>query len=1514
MKNTFKLRLFRPLKGLFTVLLMLVAFAGFAQIQTVTINLLDHNGNPITAENGTSVQYDHQTGLNTFGSGTTSGGTITMDLPTTGGSGVNYAFRLTFHGAMQIINVPDITANPVVNYQTTLVTVNMLDHSGSLEAGGTAKYYNSGQQTIGSPTTTNSATNPQIELLPANGNAYTFYMGYNGMLESNNAVVIGSGPTQSVNFQTTLVTVNLKNCGTSSYVSGGIAKYYNGGPTTIGSPTTTSSATNPHIELLSANGTAYTFYMTYGSTTKSNNAITIPGGGGTYNVDFDNCVAVTMHLLDHNGNPITDGSGTAGYYSTGWVSNGATNGSGNSTVSLAPGSYYFNMNYNNYTQQVGAISISGISADVYFQTSLVTVNLKNHLGAAISDLSGTAGYYSNTWHTMGSTDINGNATVELLPGSYYFNMNYNHYTQQVGALAVTGGTHGVNPWTQTVPFQTTQVSLNLNDHTGSPITSTSGTGGYYTNSWYSLGSTGGAGSVSVELLPGSYYFNMNYNHYTQQVGALSVGSGPTQPVNFQTTLVTTSLKDHNGNGLVGGTAGYYTDTWHSIAGTTDATGTNLQIELLQGSYYFNMNYNHYTQQVGTLAVGAGPLQCVPFQTTTVSVNLKDCSASPSTIINTSAATANYYSNGWYSMGTVNAGTVSTELLPGSYYFNMSYNNGTEQLGTLAVTGATYPVDFNTTKVTFSNPANSPISYYQTGWHTFTPNSMNLLPGLYYFQVNGGATISKSISSCTQNFSIAPCGSLAITTPNDGGCGGSFPLSAPAGGSAYAWSGPSGFSANTRTIEPKVAGLYSVNVTYDFTCAGAAGGVSGYSYTVSGTPTANTVTMRLQDSKGNGIAGASVQYYNGSWLTFGAGTTNSDGFACMSYGSAGTYYFRVLYAGGTYQFPSSYAVASNPVLIAQTTCTTVRLINSSSNLISTPTGAGSSVQYYSGSWFNVGDGTTDNTGTTSIELLQGSYAFHLTYAHANEQLPSSVTIGAGPNQNVDFNTTAVSASLKDHNSNGIASGVAQYYSGGWYPIGTTGSNGITPSIELLPLSYPFNMTYNSATYQTPTSVAVSGTTTNVPFATSTVTASLKANGGAGSGLTGGVAEFYSSGSWHSVGTTDGSGNTTTSTEMLPGSYPFHMIYNFATYQTPASVAVSGAATNVPFTTSTVTASLKANGGAGGGDNGGIAEFYSSGGWHSVGTTDGSGNTTTSTEMLPGSYPFHMIYNFATYQTPSSVAVSGSATNVPFTTTTVTASLIDHTGSGTIDGGIAQFYSGGWHPIGTTAGGTTSTELLPGSYPFNMTYNFGTQQISYSVSGATSSAPFQTAGVVIHFQGNTGTAHSGATIGYYSNGWHNMALPTDANGNSAQMEVLPVQYYYNATLAGYGTTQVGPFTDAAGSDGTLHINGATTGYHVIQSSLAARYAAPIAATAGTTEFGVYPNPATDKITVKFNSTTDRQATINVTDMSGKVILNQVIESPKGTNTHDIELGNLPSGIYLLMFDNGDNNEVRKINVMH
>jgi hypothetical protein len=76
-------------------------------------------------------------------------------------------------------------------------------------------------------------------------------------------------------------------------------------------------------------------------------------------------------------------------------------------------------------------------------------------------------------------------------------------------------------------------------------------------------------------------------------------------------------------------------------------------------------------------------------------------------------------------------------------------------------------------------------------------------------------------------------------------------------------------------------------------------------------------------------------------------------------------------------------------------------------------------------------------------------------------------------------------------------------------------------------------------------------------------------------------------------------------------------------------------------------------------------------------------------------------------------------------------------------------------------------------------------------------------------------------------------------------------------------------------------------------------------------VFPNPATDRVTVQFNAADAGDYRLRITDMSGRVVFAEEAAAQQGYNTRDLNLGEFASGIYMLSLDFG--NEQQMIRLM-
>jgi hypothetical protein len=119
---------------------------------------------------------------------------------------------------------------------------------------------------------------------------------------------------------------------------------------------------------------------------------------------------------------------------------------------------------------------------------------------------------------------------------------------------------------------------------------------------------------------------------------------------------------------------------------------------------------------------------------------------------------------------------------------------------------------------------------------------------------------------------------------------------------------------------------------------------------------NAVTVTLLNSNGNGLSGATVQYYSGGWKSFG--TTGSGGTVSMAL-PPGSYIFQITYAGASQQ--KSQNVGTNPNVVFQT----VQVHSDSGKCVRYIQVTTAPTRYPGSGW---------QTFTQDMELLPGTYTF------------------------------------------------------------------------------------------------------------------------------------------------------------------------------------------------------------------------------------------------------------------------------------------------------------------------------------------------------------------------------------------------------------------------------------------------------------------------------------------------------------------------------------------------------------
>ncbi|GAB4252377.1 MAG: hypothetical protein Kow0079_07100 [Vicingaceae bacterium] len=78
----------------------------------------------------------------------------------------------------------------------------------------------------------------------------------------------------------------------------------------------------------------------------------------------------------------------------------------------------------------------------------------------------------------------------------------------------------------------------------------------------------------------------------------------------------------------------------------------------------------------------------------------------------------------------------------------------------------------------------------------------------------------------------------------------------------------------------------------------------------------------------------------------------------------------------------------------------------------------------------------------------------------------------------------------------------------------------------------------------------------------------------------------------------------------------------------------------------------------------------------------------------------------------------------------------------------------------------------------------------------------------------------------------------------------------------------------------------------------------------EFDFYPNPANNNINFTFNVNNDNAVTIELYDLTGRIVKNKSYTTVKGLNNKSLNVSDLPSGIYMLKAVVNNNQYIQKI----
>ncbi len=840
---------------------------------TVTATVKDSDGNPIS---GALIRYDPGDYYHNIGY-TNASGQASMELFPQ----ASVDFQAVYAGTSQI-KTQDITGTPdystLVNFTASTVT---LQFSGSLS-------YNPGDyyRTFAKPTMSLFAGTYSFKVAKYGYPAETFDL----------TVPDAGSITKSIYY------VRLRDS-IGNGVAGGTVHLGVGGWPVIG--TTGSDGVLVFLrDGLDGNMKIRVDAPSYGGTQTS------PVQDQATNSFYDfQTVQAVIELKDSAGNLTNGGVVHAGF--GGWPVIGTTGDDGPGTVTheMFAGSYNFRMDFNGSTEYLDG---QDISTPVVFHTVKAEIDLIDHNGQPLPG--GVVQFGIGGWPVIGTTDASGMVTRELFPGTYNFRMNYHYATQQVGqdistpvvfqtALVVLhfSGTiqHDVGGWpVYSGPLEMLPVAPAFGfsgpGHARELLTfnPTAGTVFEKTIIYTTVDEPGGSGASGVPAVwrniggptttaPGTTNSNGHLvfaiddhptnTNVTVMYGNTTQGLWQNPSTNsfydFQLVGVTVQLLNHEGTPFGTGSVSFYANGWHAAGNTSDG---EISFGMLPGTYTFAMGYNGQSQQK-SMAV-SGTSTTVTFTTVDVTVELRD--HNNDLITTADAGTASNYASGWKSIGTTGTnGFADTEMLPGTYTFAMGYN-GQSQQKSMAVSGTSTTVTFNTVDVKvelrdhngdlITTADAGTASNYASGWKSIGTTGTNgfvdteMLPGTYTFAMGyNGQSQQKSMAvsgtSTTVTFKTVDVkvelrdhnGDL-ITTADAG----------TASNYASGWKSIGTTGTNGFVDTEMLPGTYTFAMSYNGSSEQQSAAVSGVS---------TTVTFKTGQVHSTGLA--ATNYYASGWKPF-----------------------------------------------------------------------------------------------------------------------------------------------------------------------------------------------------------------------------------------------------------------------------------------------------------------------------------------------------------------------------------------------------------------------------------------------------------------------------------------------------------------------------------------------------------------------------------------------------------------------------------------------------------------------
>ena len=1182
------------------------------------------------------------------------------------------------------------------------------------------------------PSQTNSSGMTSAELFPG---TFNFRASFNGTSSTQMATIAGdgtsSGVISSVIFYSTAVNIYAKESDGTPLPKVSMA-YYSGYWRNLGK---TNSLGHNCQEAFPG---TFDFRASYKGTSVTQNIAL--AGDGTYpgaiqNIDFYT-TKVKVYAKKSDSSPFIDVE--VSYYSGYWRFFGKTNGAGNKTKELFPGTHNFRVQNDgtSATQSViisGDGTTSGAMTTVYFYSTLVNILTKKSDNSPFEGVE--TAFYSGYWRILGTTDATGTKTAELFPGTFNFRASQagTSATQNI-ALAGDGTSAGAS---SNITFYTTEVTFELKGCDTSPIPDVSCD--YYSGYWRNLGVTDAAGLQSTEIFPGTFNFRASTGGTSKTKNETVPGDGATVGQTLTIPFTPTKI-DYS----FGGVIKYYSGYWRTITGET---------YLFEGTYNFKFgDYATSLNVTGCELTG----DVFIFQT-----KIHDGSPLPNMEVK-----RNDYGNHFVSAGTTDANGVlfSTTIPAGSWKFRVTKNYSYQDItsGPDVLTFQTSKYLAHVTNSSGSDFENIEVEYndYGNHWIDLDPqftdangnSSIQLFPGNYNFRAKKNYSIQEKMheiltSGTTGTIEFQTAKYVAHVTNSSGVDFAGIEVEYNDYGNHWIDLDPQFTDVSGNSQIELFPGNYNFRAKKNYSIQ-----EKSHEILTSGT----TGTVEFQTSEyiahvtkhdGSDFEGIEVEYndYGNHWIDLSPQFTDINGNSSIEL-FPGNFDFRAKKNYSIQEKSLEILTSGISDIVEFQTSLAIGLVKDCEN--NNPV-AGIEIEYndYGNHWIDLSPQFTLADGKASIELFPGTYDLRAKniYTIKEEQIildPVSIS----PTTTVEFNPTRVCFNF-----------------GGTVKYNDYGNHWINLPCD----SYMFPGTYDFRFDTEEKSIAISGcaitqTIVYIEF--------LDSNG---SGISGEEGLYRVGGTYFSGGLTDTDGKIMVFMEENLTSTYFRMKYLGHT-QTKYQNIISDP--TVTFQTTPVTVEMINSGGT---DLNAEELLYrdGEGTYVSLGT-----NTSEETiEMLPLSYYFR-----AKYLGHTETKYQNTNTNnlVTFQTTPVTVEMIN---SGGADLNAEELLyrdgEGNYISLGSTTSEET-IEMLPLSYYFRAKY-LGHTETKYQNTNTNNLVTFQTTPVTVEMI-NSGGADLNAEELLYRDGEGNY-ISLGSTTSEETIEMLPLSYYFRAKYLGHSETK-------------------------------------------------------------------------------------------------------------------------------